>query len=444
MSISAALQSAISGLNGQATAIGYISDNVANASTPGYKKVESRFSTLVTQSSAQANTHSPGGVQNRPFFANNAQGAIQQVSSTTSVAVSGDGFIPVSRAIGIDPTTGQTIFDDTSYYTRLGDFTQNSAGYLVNSSGYYLQGWVVDPITGVANTSATTEVRVSNLLDAPVATSAIEYSANLPSNVTDPDGNLPASLPASSIQVFDSLGNARTLDLSWTRNAANEWEVTISTVDDTGATQTFGPASPTFGSLGTAGTIGAIIGGGGLNAPGSQASGDDASLSFNVDFFGDGSSQSISLDLGSFNSSIGTTQFGGTALTLNDLSQNGVPRGNFKSLAIDENGYVSVTFDNGNVKKFFQLPLAKFRDPTELDRVDGNAFVATPGSGNAVLNTAGSSGLGALVSAAIEQSNVDIAEEFSKMIVAQRAYSANARMITVADELLQETINIRR
>ncbi|MBX3453534.1 flagellar hook protein FlgE [Ferrovibrio sp.] len=444
MSISAALQSAISGLNGQATAIGYISDNVANASTPGYKKVESRFSTLVTQSSAQANTHSPGGVQNRPFFANNAQGAIAQVSSTTSVAVSGDGFIPVSRAIGIDPTTGNTIFEDTSYYTRLGDFTQNSAGYLVNSSGYYLQGWTVDPTTGVVDTSATSEVRVSDLLDAPVATSNIEYSAILPANALDTSGNLPATLAANSIQVYDALGNARTLDLTWTRNAANEWEVTISTVDDTGATQTFGPASLTFGSLGNAGTIGAITGGGGLTAPGSQAAGDDAALSFNVDFFGDGSSQAINLDLGSFNSTNGTTQFGGTTLSLNDIAQNGVPRGNFKSLAIDENGFVSVTFDNGNVKKFFQIPLAKFRDPTELDRVDGNAFAATPGSGTAVLNTAGSSGLGSLVSAAIEQSNVDIAEEFSKMIVAQRAYSANARMITVADELLQETINIRR
>ncbi len=444
MSISAALQSAISGLNGQATAIGYISDNVANASTTGYKKVESRFSTLVTQSSAQANTHSPGGVLNQPFFANNAQGAIAQVSSTTSIAISGDGFIPVSRAIGIDPTTGDTIFDDASYYTRVGDFTQNSAGYLVNSSGYYLQAWTVDPTTGVTDTSATTEVQVSNLLDAPVATSVIDYSANLPASVTDSDGNLPATLASNSIQVYDSLGNSRTLDLSWTRTAANNWELSISTVDDTGATVTLGPASFTFGDLGTAGTIGTITTGGSINAPASQTDGDDASVSFAFDFFGDGSSQDITLDFGSFNSTTGTTQFAGTTLSLNDIAQNGVPRGNFKSLAIDENGYVSVTFDNGNVKKFYQIPLAKFRDPTELDRVDGNAFAATPGSGTAVLNTAGASGLGTLVSAAIEQSNVDIAEEFSKMIVAQRAYSANARLVTVADELLQETINIRR
>src|SRR3546814_5735056 len=108
MSITGAMQTAISGLNGQSTAIGYISDNVANASTTGYKRVESRFQTLITQSSAQSNTHSPGGVLNNAFFANNIQGAITQVpGATTSVAISGNGFIPVSKANGVDANTGE-------------------------------------------------------------------------------------------------------------------------------------------------------------------------------------------------------------------------------------------------------------------------------------------------------------------------------------------------
>ncbi|MEK9968786.1 MAG: flagellar hook-basal body complex protein, partial [Ferrovibrio sp.] len=169
MSISGALQTSITGLNGQSTAIGFISDNVANASTIGYKKVESRFQTLVTQSSAQANTHSPGGALNQPFFANNAQGAIQQVQSTTSVALVGGGFIPVSKKNGTDGSTGLPTFETTSYFTRVGDFNQNSDGFLVNSSGYFLRGWPIDAVTGVVDSSATEEVRVSNLLDAPVA-----------------------------------------------------------------------------------------------------------------------------------------------------------------------------------------------------------------------------------------------------------------------------------
>jgi len=451
MSISGAMQTAISGLNGQSTAIGYISDNVANASTIGYKKVESRFQTMVTQTSAQANTHSPGGSINQPFFSNASQGAIQQVSSTTSIALVGGGFIPVSKKAGQDQNSGLPLFETTSYYTRVGDFNQNSDGYLVNSSGYFLRGWPVDPGTGVVDSSHTEEVRVSNLLDAPVATNLVDYAANLPSNITDPNGALPATLPLSSIQIFDALGNARTLDLSWTRIGTNQWELNISAPDDI-ATPVIGPIIVEFGGpLGgvgdptTPGTISNIdVGGaaGTITATPANAVNDNAAMTFELDF-GNGV-QAVTLDLGSYGNSIGTTQYAGDTLTLNDFKQNGVPQGNFKSLTIDEDGFVSVTFDNGNVKQFYQIPVAKFRDPTELDRVAGNAFVETPNSGAAVLSQSGTSGAGDFVSAAVEGSNVDIAEEFSKLIVAQRTYSANARIITASDELLQETINIRR
>jgi flagellar hook protein FlgE len=447
MSITGAMQTAISGMNGQSTAIGYISDNVANASTVGYKKVESRFQTLVTQSSAQSNTHSSGGVLNQPFFANNAQGPITQVKSTTSIAISGNGFIPVSKATGVDPATGLPIFESTNYYTRVGDFVQNSEGFLINSSGYYLQGWSVDPVTGEVDTSATTEVRVSNLLDAPVATNLVNYEANLPSNVKDTSGNLPATLPVSSIQVFDELGNARTLNLTWTRVGDSQWTLEVEAPDSTPSN--FGPVNVTFGGsisgtgqVAPGGTIGTLTSAGGLTASVGAAIGDNAALDFQLDF-GHGP-QAMTLDLGSYGSTAGTTQYAGDKLTLNDFKQNGVPQGNFKSLSIDEQGYVSVTFDNGNVKTFYQIPIARFNDPTELDRVNGNAFVATPRSGSPILAQPGSSGVGDFVSSAIEGSNVDIADEFSKLIVAQRAYSANARIITATDELLQETINIRR
>jgi len=448
MTISGALQTAITGLNGQSTAISFISDNVANASTIGYKKVESRFQTLVTQSSAQANTHSPGGALNQPFFANNAQGAIQQVSSTTSIALVGGGFMPVSKKNGEDTTTGLPTFETTSYYTRVGDFNQNEDGFLVNSSGYYLRGWPIDPVTGVVDSSATEEVRVSNLLDAPVASSVVDYAANLPSNAVNTTGTTPATLPVSSIQIFDALGNARTLNLEWTRIGTNTWTLEVAAPGATGSTS-FGPATVTFGSA--LGGTGAVTDPGTISSLGTAVDmtaslpgsvNDDASLSFNVNY-GAGA-QALRLDLGSYGNSIGTTQYAGDTLTLNNFSQNGVPQGNFKNLAIDADGFVSVTFDNGNVKQFYQIPVAKFRDPTELDRVGGNAFVETPSSGAAVLSQSGASGAGDYVSAAIEGSNVDIAEEFSKLIVAQRTYSANARLITASDELLQETINIRR
>lgn len=446
MSITGAMQTAISGLNGQSTAIGYISDNVANASTTGYKRVESRFQTLITQSSAQSNTHSPGGVLNNAFFANNIQGSITQVpGATTSVAISGNGFIPVSKASGVDATTGLPTFETTSYYTRVGDFNQNNDGYLVNSSGYYLQAWPVDPTTGVIDTSHTEQVRVSNLLDAPVATNLVNYSANLPSNVEDASGNLPATLPASSIQIFDALGNAQDVDLIWTRLGNNQWSLQVNVPGSTPSS--FGPAVVDFGgtvggSTVTPGTLSGLTSAGGLTASAAGAVDDDASFSFNLDF-GSGP-QAITLDLGSYGNTSGTTQYAGDTLTLNDFKQDGVPQGTFKSLAIGSDGAVSVTFDNGNVKTFYQIPIAKFNDPTELDRVNGNAFVATPNSGAAVLVQSGASGAGDFVSSAVEESNVDIADEFSKLIVAQRAYSANAKIMTTADELLQDTLNIIR
>lgn len=444
MSITGAINTAIGGVRAQAAAIAIIADNVANASTPGYKAGDSRFQTMVTNSSAQANTHSPGGVINQAYFANQAQGAITQTGSPTSVAISGAGFLAVSKAIGINQATGEPVFEATDYYTRVGDFTPNAQGYLVNSSGYYLQAWAIDQTTGEVDTSRLTEVQVSDLLEAPVPTSLVDYSANLPSEVLGANGSLPAELPASSIQVYDALGNERTLSLTWTRIGDDRWTLEVEAAGATPAT--LGPATVEFGgSLGlgpvAAGTMSALSSAGGLTATTAGVN-NDASFSFNLNF-GSGN-QAIRLDLGAYGNTAGSTQFASDTLTLNDFKQNGVPQGDFKSMAIDESGAVVVTYDNGNIRKLYQLPIATFANPDELDRVDGNAYVATPGSGAAVLKRPGESGAGDLVSAAIEGSNVDIAAEFAKLIVAQRIYSANARIITAADELLQEIINIRR
>jgi flagellar hook protein FlgE len=444
MSITGAINTAIGGVRAQAAAIANIADNVANASTPGYKGVDTKFQTMVTNSSAQANTHSPGGVIAQPYFANQAQGAITQTGSPTSVAISGAGFLAVSKAIGINQATGEPVFEATDYYTRVGDFTPNAQGYLVNSSGYYLQAWAIDQTTGEVDTSRLTEVQVSDLLEAPVPTSLVDYSANLPSELLGANGSLPAELPASSIQVYDALGNERTLSLNWTRIGDDRWTLEVEAAGATPAT--LGPATVEFGgSLGlgpvAAGTISALASAGGLTAAPAGVN-NDASFSFNLNF-GSGN-QTIRLDLGAYGNTAGSTQFASDTLTLNDFKQNGVPQGDFKSMAIDESGAVVVTYDNGNIRKLYQLPIATFSNPDELDRVDGNAFVATPGSGAAVLKRPGESGAGDLVSAAIEGSNVDIAAEFAKLIVAQRIYSANARIITAADELLQEIINIRR
>ncbi|HVZ01989.1 MAG TPA: flagellar hook-basal body complex protein [Dongiaceae bacterium] len=181
---------------------------------------------------------------------------------------------------------------------------------------------------------------------------------------------------------------------------------------------------------------------GDATVPTSQNAGDPAQITFQVDY-GSGP-QTVVLDLGRFQTTDGLTQFSGTTVDIQRLSQDGVPQGLFTGVNIRDNGDVELQYDNGTSKIYYRVPIAQFYDPTALKRENGQAFTETFDSGNARLTNAGASGAGTVRASAVEGSNVDIAEEFSKMIVTQRAYAANARVITTADDMLNEVINIRR
>jgi flagellar hook protein FlgE len=176
--------------------------------------------------------------------------------------------------------------------------------------------------------------------------------------------------------------------------------------------------------------------------PATQNAGDPAVISFTVDY-GSGP-QVVELDLGKFQTTDGLTQFSGTQVDIQRLSQDGLPQGLFTGINISENGDVELNYDNGKSQVLYRVPLAQFYDPTALKRENGQAFTETFDSGTARITNPGASGAGTVRSSAVEGSNVDIAEEFSKMIVTQRAYAANARVITTADDMLQEVINIKR
>jgi flagellar hook protein FlgE len=181
---------------------------------------------------------------------------------------------------------------------------------------------------------------------------------------------------------------------------------------------------------------------GDATVPASQNANDPATISFTVDY-GSGP-QVVTLDLGKFQTTDGLTQFSGTTVDIQRLSQDGLPQGLFTGLNINDNGDVQLNYDNGKSSVVARVPLAQFYDPTALQRADGQAFTETFDSGTARITNAGSSGAGTVRSSAVEGSNVDIAEEFSKMIVTQRAYSANTRVITTADQMLQDVISIIR
>ena len=147
---------------------------------------------------------------------------------------------------------------------------------------------------------------------------------------------------------------------------------------------------------------------------------------------------------GGFGQPSGLTMYAGTEYSVRDLSQDGVPPGAFSGVAIRENGDVAINYDNGQTRIIARVPVVAFNDPDKLQRLDGQAFMRTVESGEARVTDAASSGVGKLVTGSVERSNVDIASEFSKLILAQRAYTANTRIVTASDEMLQDTINMKR
>jgi flagellar hook protein FlgE len=148
--------------------------------------------------------------------------------------------------------------------------------------------------------------------------------------------------------------------------------------------------------------------------------------------------------LGNYGQSTGLTQFAGTQYNLRGLTQNGVPPGAFSSVTTQSNGDIAVNYDNGQSRVIAQVPVVTFNDPNALQRQNGQAFTASVGSGTPLADAAGTNGAGTLATQSVESSNVDIATEFSKLIVAQQAYSANTKMVTTASQMLQQTIDMKQ
>ncbi|MBI1273637.1 MAG: flagellar hook-basal body complex protein [Alphaproteobacteria bacterium] len=445
MSLFAALTVAVNGLNAQSSAIGNISDNLANTQTVGYKRVDTTFQALITNSNAQVND--PGGVRATPKYQNSLQGNLVASQSSTALAITGNGFFAVRQ--GVVGSDGLTTFSDTNFFTRRGDYSLNKDGYLVNGAGYYLTGYSVDD-TGVVNTAAANPIQISALLDNPVATSSANYVANLPAGKDTAYATSP-----STIQLFDNLGNPRDMTFTWTKvgdSSTNSWSLQVDVPGGVSASSDFSVTIPfNFDSSGsTAGTLSAysVSTGAGIVAgsdytvtnPGTGA---DAKVSFSLNFAGAGA-QTISIDFGDYQTASGLTQFADENLSVTTFEQNGIPRGSFQSLSVDKNGFLVLNYDNGRSKTFYQIPIVQFFATDSLQRVEGGAFAKTIDSGTPRFSAAGKVGAGTIVGNSLEGSNVDIADEFTKMIQSQRVYSANARTITTTNSMLEEVINIVR
>lgn len=430
MSLFGAMSTAISGLTAQSRALGNVSDNVANSQTVGFKRIDTNFIDYLTTSTETINT--PGTVVAAPDYRNSIQGTVEQSDNPLSMAVSGQGFFSVSqRAALVD---GEPVFDRRQMFTRAGDFRRDEEGYLVNGQGYYLQGWRTD-VLGNPDRSALAPVRIDQSVFNPVATSRVELAANLPA-----DAATGTALP-TQLQAYDALGGLHNLDLTWTKTGANVWNLAVTAPGGGGA---LGSADVNFGTANgaPAGTVGSLSNPSAGITVTNGAAGSPATVTFNTDY-GQGT-QPVTLSLGAFGDARGLTQFTGESYALRSQTQDGAPLGSFAGVGVQDNGDVAVKYDNGRVRTIAKVPLVAFNDPDRLERLDGQAFVQTAASGEPRVTEVARNGAGSLTVGAVERSNVDIAAEFSKLIVAQRAYTANTKIVTASDEMLQDVINMRR
>jgi flagellar hook protein FlgE len=445
MSLFGAMNTAISGLSAQSNCFGNISDNVANSQTIGYKRVDTAFVDYLTTSNET--TNNSGAVVARPQYVNNVQGTITQTDNTLGLAIAGQGFFAVSQQTGeVDNTP---TFNQEPFYTRSGDFHLSKDGYLVNTAGQYLNGWPVDAQTNVVNQNTLAPIQVTQTVYNPVETSNVTLSANLPA--TPANGTATTASPISStIDVYDALGTLHTVSLNWVKTGTDTWTMQVNVPDDTSGTADRGTADVAFGPnasgnavpSGTVGSLAADTTDPGTVTTSTYAANTGAAISFFTNF-GSGP-QTIRLNIGTYGQTNGVTQYAGENYNLRGLTQDGVPPGAFSTVTTQASGNIVVNYDNGQSRVIAQVPVITFNAPNKLQRQDGQSFTATLDSGTPLAEAPSTNGAGNLVTQSVESSNVDIATEFSKLIVAQRAYTASTKMVTTADDLLQQTIDMKR
>lgn len=437
MSIYTALRAGVSGLTANSSALAVISDNIANVNTVGYKRSGVDFSALVNAQNSDT-TYNAGGVLPLTRQQISLQGSLEQSRSTTDLAISGDGFFIVS------PNNQQLSNGGSVLFTRAGSFTIDAEGYMVNAQGLFLQGWPVGSDGSVSSSptslSAIEPINIAGVGGLAEASENVAINANLNSDQTAyagppayaggdmADGTITPHFE-SSLEVYDSLGAPRTIAFGFLKTGPNTWQVEAY-------------ARPNSNITGGAGT-GGLLAGGTLtfNTDGTVANVTGTiGATFNIPWAAStgAASQPIALDLRT-GMNQNAKSFGVTSVTVD-----GVPPGDLVGLILEGDGMLTAQFSNGRARALYQIPLATFLNPNGLAPDQGGAFRTTLESGLYNINAANAGGAGRLVSGALEASNVDLAAEFTNLITTQRAYSAASRIITTADQMLEELLMIKR
>lgn len=403
---------ALSALGAHSTAVDVVGNNLANLNTPGFKASTVSFYDLVTQSlgAGLGETQVGFGVGRPVTLRQFSQGAIQSSSGTLDAAIQGDGFLVIRDQ------TGATL------YTRGGNLQVDKSGNLLTATGDKVQGWTVGP-DGTMNTSgAVGDIVIPvGTLKQPRPTTEFSFDLNL--NAAAPDGEK----FLASIEVFDSLGTSHEVTVVFEKSAANEWKYSISIPDSDLASGTVTPVTGTL-KFDSKGQLDA-----GTAEPGKLS----------VDNLKSGADQ-LELSWSLFhNAKPRLTQFAQpSAISAN--AQDGYPAAQLVRVGLADGGKVLAQYSNGQQTVVGQLAMASIRNPESLIAVGNNNFQLSARSALPAIGLPGTGGRGVILGGAIEYSNVDIAREFTNLIVLQRGYQANSRVVTAVDELSQETINLKR
>ena len=413
MSVTSALYTGISGLNANGEAMSVIGNNISNVNTIGFKQGRMLFSDVLS-SSVSRGSQIGRGVQIEVIDNQFTQGSFESTESATDLAVQGDAFFAVKNSNG-------------QFYTRAGSFHFDKDKILVNPAGDQVMGYGINQATGLSN-GTLDKIDLTNFASAqPQMTSLTKMVLNLdataatPTAAWDPANPVATSNFSSSISVFDSQGNAHTATVYFRKAAANSWDWHAIIPDATAGSPIDGTLTFNASGMLTAQTPAAnanqnVTFGGGVTAP-----------------------QPMAFDFG-VNA---TTQYASSSL-VSSQSQDGYAQGNLVKITVDDKGYVNGIYSNGQLQKLAQVALARFSSPNGLSKIGGSLFQETADSGQPQITNAATPGVGKIFSNSLEQSNVDMAAQFVKMITTQRGYSANSKTITTTDEMLQEVLGLKR
>jgi flagellar hook protein FlgE len=414
--------SGLSGLNANAQYLSVIGNNLANINTIGFKSSAVTFQDLVSQNvgGSSANPMQVGlGVTTGAISPIFSQGAIENTREATNVAIQGNGFFIVRGANG-------------NAYTRAGNFTFNADGKLVTPNGDFVQGYTaIDPTTGqVITTGQPSDIVVPpGVLRAPVATSTFQTLTNLDSDAVAGDTF------TAAVQIYDSLGSPHVATITYTKGAAaGAWtyDVSLPKVDVSGTVGA--PVSIGTGSLkfDTDGTLLQVNG----------ATPDDVTLTTPALANG-AAAGTLTWDLVDDNGAAALTGYSATSTT-SSITQNGSAPGMIDNISITPDGTIQATFGAGQTVSVGQIALANFNNPKGLVKLGSSKYGESQAAGTPNVGVAGTGGRGSLIGSALEDSNVDIAQEFTQMILAQRGYQANAKTITTSDQVLVDTLNLKQ